>query len=83
MASSGREKMAGRLISKQKRGDTTVQIFRNNGGRSKERRKREKSRVGTKKHPSKQRFTKIDSGKEYSNVVVIIYKQRDKAKKDK
>ena len=75
--------MAGRLICKKKNGDTAIQIFRSNRDRSKGRSKREKSKVGTEKQPNRQRSTGINSGGEYPNVAVIIYKRQDKAERDK
>ena len=55
MASSGRKKMAGRLASKRKSGDTATQIFRSDRGKSERRSEGEKGRVGTKERPSRRR----------------------------
>lgn len=71
MASSGQEKVTGRLISKQKSGDNVIQIFRSNRGKNKEKSKREKSGVGSEKQTSGQKSAGIDLGKEYPNVIVI------------
>ena len=83
MASSGREKVAGRLTSERKSGDTATQIFSSVRSRSERRGEGERSRVGTKKRPSRRRPAGIDSGGEYPNVAVLIYKRRGKAERDK
>ena len=53
MASSGQDKVAGQLISKQKSGDIATQIFRSERGKSKGKSKGERSRVGKEKRPSR------------------------------
>lgn len=53
IASSGREKMTGRLTSKQKSGNISTPIFKSNRSRCKGRSKGEKSRIEIKKQPSR------------------------------
>ena len=49
MASSGREKVAGRFASKRKSGDTAARIFKSDRDRSERRSEGERGRVGMKK----------------------------------
>ena len=60
--SSGREKVAGRLTSKRKSGDTVTQIFKSDRDRCEGRSEGERGKVGTKKRPRRRRSARIDSG---------------------
>ena len=53
MASSAQERVASRLISKQKSSDTTAEMFKSYRYRNKKRSKRERSRVGANKRPGR------------------------------
>ena len=70
MASSGREKVAGRLASKRKSGDAATRIFKSDRGKERE------AEWEQKKRPSRRRSARIDSGGEHPKVAVNLQAAR-------